>query len=180
MAETLTNQVGAYLGIGTPSTGTLPTLSQINEWLKRGAIFLARVLPVDELSEIVKNATVTISGGFGDLPADFMRMVVMMDVSDSDKVIPLVTPSLGKYIDSEQNSMISGVVCWITNNDLYTTATGNIDINYIPEPADTSEIPSKFHQLAIKYAVIQAKIEAQELDEVAVLQNELIASLRGV
>lgn len=181
MAETLEPKVGAILGIGTPDASTLPTDSQIEDWLKEGSIYVMREAPVKALFEKwQENDSVFVNYQI-TAPSGYWRFVSARDKS-SHEPVKLVSADYGRLVRSNLNSFLSGEkIMWVKGSTLYTTeATPTFTVSYIAKPTDSGDVPVDLHFLVIKYAVIMAKLEAQEMDEYARLLEEFRTEVRGV
>ena len=176
MAETLQNMVGYYLGI-TPDAATVPTTTMIEQWLKDGSTYVMKYAQLARLAEKHVKESLPFTTGVLTLPATFMRVVAWYD--DTHNPHKLVSVAYGEYVLSNANEYLDETIdkiFWIIGASAYNGVTGSSasgNLIYIAEPADSADVPSDLHEIVIKYAVAQAKFEAQEFEEGMVLMNEV-------
>ena len=180
MAETLHTQVGYILGI-TPSGTTVPTQTQVTRWLLDGSILLAETLPAKAFETKWVAASLELADSYVALPASFLKFAAATYQSVTHSEVFLVNPAFGRYLRDVGSTMYTDKVIWIEGSNLHCSETdGTIDLLYVKMPTETADIPAKFHALAIDYAVIMAKKEAQELDEASLLIQEWVQKVAAL
>lgn len=175
MAESLQSQVGALLGIGTPSANTLPTNDQITAWLKEGSIYVMKKAPLYVLHEEVKGTTLSyvVDDYVEDAPAGYLRFYEAYS-STTNVPYKLVEPDYGRYVMSNKNSFLDDKIVFVQGGKVYAYPTPvELAFKYLSQPADSSDVPDELHDQVIKYALMMAKKEAQELEEWVALYQEL-------
>lgn len=180
MAETLTANVGYLLGI-TPSGTTVPSSTMINAWLAEAADWIVRNAPVESLYDKFSESNVTISTYTGTKPATMCRLVYVRDNTTKEPYkirsvdeVSLQRSAINSYLTGDKAVALNGASMEATE----TSAT--LNVGFIAQPTDTGDIPTKFHDIAIKYAFLQARKEAQEGQEWSLQLQELYQELQGM
>lgn len=177
-------RVGYKLDL-TPDGSSLPSDTQIKQWLEDACVRMVEILPLGRLTEFFQSASVAIGqGGRGDIASlPLMRLVAVKFAGQACTVMPVEefsatirsAPGLYGYLFPSATVIGTDTGAAI---EIYPAYSGNATIYYVAEPRpiedwDNDAIfpwnmlvpPAYWEESMVDYAVAQAKVQDEEIGQ---------------
>lgn len=189
MASKLVDIVGSQVGVPTPSSSTLPTVTQVVDFINQGLRYCVANMIDDALFELTELEKESASAyhGYCSLPDsnEMFRLLkdgIFIQYGGSGSCVQAALGRSGEqeaYEDSDslQYAETSNPVVWFQDGKIFflpkSTGTHNIIFYYIKNPPSASvgtledglTIPQYLEDMALDYAVFKSRLVQDEQQE---------------